>query len=510
MKRKDKEKRINMKKRFRLVLSLLVLCLLFSLTGCGKSETNTTNKTLLVGTNAEFPPFEYINNDGKEDGFDIALIKAIGKEMGYDVTIKNMEFKSLIASITTGGLDASIAGMTITEDRKQSVDFSDAYYTATQYIIVPIDSKITSLADLNGKDIAVQEGTTGDFLASPADDNDVITDASTNVKRFKKGTDAVLELKNGGVDAVVIDANPAQEFVKANKESLKYVVEDTSTEEYAIAVKKGNSVLLADLNEGLSRIKANGTFDQLVASYINGTSTTDATTSTNPFVKFVDKLDRVFVQTNGYIRLLNGLGITISISLLAVLLGVGLGFILALMKLTEIITGKKTVLSRIANIYIDIIRGTPSMVQLLIMYMVIFHNNFGFVAAVLTFGINSSAYVAEIIRAGILAVDNGQMEGGRSLGFSYGETMRYIVMPQAIKNILPALGNEFITLIKETAIVGYIAIQDLTKASDFIISRTYEAFYPLIAIAIIYYILIKILTKLLNLFERRLRKGDIH
>jgi len=510
MKQKEKEKRINMKKRFRLVLSLLVLCLLFSLTGCGKSESTTTNKTLLVGTNAEFPPFEYINNDGVEDGFDIALIKAIGKEMGYDVTIKNMEFKSLIASITTGGLDASIAGMTITEDRKQSVDFSDAYYTATQYIIVPIDSSITNLADLNGKDIAVQEGTTGDFLATPADDNDVITDSTTNVKRFKKGTDAVLELKNGGVDAVVIDANPAQEFVKANKESLKYIVEDTSTEEYAIAVKQGNTALLADLNEGLARVKANGTFDQLVATYINGTSTTDATTSTNPFVKFVDKLDRVFVQTNGYIRLLNGLGITISISLLAVLLGVVLGFVLALMKLSEIIVGKKTILSRIANIYIDIIRGTPSMVQLLIMYMVVFHNRFGFVAAVLTFGLNSSAYVAEIIRAGILAVDNGQMEGGRSLGFSYNETMRYIVMPQAIKNILPALGNEFITLIKETAIVGYIAIQDLTKASDFIISRTYEAFYPLIAIAIIYYILIKILTKLLNLFERRLRKGDIH
>lgn len=499
-----------MKKRFRLVLSLLVLCLLFSLTGCGKSESTTGNKKLLIGTNAEFPPFEYINNDGVEDGFDIALIKAIGKEMGYDVEIKNMEFKSLIASISTGGLDGAIAGMTVTDERKQSVDFSDAYYTATQYIIVAKDSKITKLADLNGKSIAVQEGTTGDFLSTPGEDNEVITDESTNVKRFKKGTDAVLELKNNSVDAVVIDANPAQEFVKANKDTLKCLVEDTSTEEYAIAVKKGNTELLKDLNEGMARVKKNGTFDKLVETYINGTMTTDATTSNNPFVKFTDTLDRVFVQTNGYMRLLNGLGITIAISFLAVLLGIALGFIFALMKLTEIKNGKKTILSRIANIYIDIIRGTPSMVQLLIMYMVIFNSKFGFVAAVLTFGINSSAYVAEIIRAGILAVDNGQMEGGRSLGFSYGETMRYIVLPQAIKNILPALGNEFITLIKETAIVGYIAIQDLTKASDFIISRTFNTFYPLIAIALIYYILIKILTKFLSMFERRLRKGDIH
>lgn len=497
-----------MKKRVRLVLSLLVLCMLFSLTGCGKTES--TNKTLLVGTNAEFPPFEYIDNDGNPDGFDIALIKAIGEEMGYDVTIKNMEFKSLIASITTGGLDASIAGMTVTEDRKQNVDFSDAYYTATQYIVLPINSTITSLAELDGKRIAVQEGTTGDFLVTPGEDNETITDESTTIKRFKKGSDAIMELKNNGVDAVVIDANPAQEYIKANKSSLKGIVEDTSTEEYAIAVQKGNSELLADLNEGLARVKANGTFDKILATYIKDAGSDEVAVSNNPFTRFVDKLDTVFIKTNGYNLLLKGLGTTIFISLMAVLLGIVLGFVFALMKLTEVKAGKKTILSRIANIYIDIIRGTPSMVQLLIMYMVVFHNQFGIVAAILTFGMNSGAYVAEIIRAGIMAVDNGQMEGGRSLGFSYGETMRYIVIPQAIKNILPALGNEFITLIKETAIVGYVAIQDLTKAADFIISRTYETFYPLIAIAIIYYILIKILTKLLNIIERRLRKGDIH
>lgn len=133
----------------------------------------------------------------------------------------------------------------------------------------------------------------------------------------------------------------------------------------------------------------------------------------------------------------------------------------------------------------------------------------GMVAGIVTFGINSSAYVAEIIRAGIMAVDNGQMEAGRSLGLSYTETMRYIILPQAVKNILPALGNEFIVLIKETAILGYVAIQDLTKASDFIVSRTYIMFVPLIGCALIYYVLVKILTIGLNAFERRLRQSDI-
>ena len=163
----------------------------------------------------------------------------------------------------------------------------------------------------------------------------------------------------------------------------------------------------------------------------------------------------------------------------------------------------------IANIYIDIIRGTPTVVQLLIIYFLVFQTQMGMVAGIVTFGINSSAYVAEIIRAGIMAVDNGQMEAGRSLGLSYTETMKDIILPQAVKNILPALGNEFIVLIKETAILGYVAIQDLTKASDFIVSRTYIMFVPLIGCALIYYVLVKILTIALNAFERRLRQSDI-
>ncbi len=497
-----------MNKKIRVIMSLLLITLIFSLCGCQKSDSGT-NKTLTIGTNPEFPPFEYIDENGEIAGFDIAVIKAIGEEMGYTVNIKSMEFKSLIASISTGGIDAAIAGMTVTDERKQSVNFSDSYYTATQYIVVPIGSSIKSLADLNGKSIAVQEGTTGDILATPAEDNSIITDSSTTVKRFKKGTDAIVELKNNGVDAVVIDANPAKEYVNANQSSLTYIVDDSSTEEYAIAVSKGNASLLNDLNMGLEKIKANGTFDRLVEEYINNSTTASVEDSGNFFVNLANKFNYIFIKTKGYQLLLKGLWVTIYLSILAVLIGITLGFIIALMKLSAVKKGKKTVSSVIASIYIDIIRGTPSMVQLLIMYMIVFKSNFGIVAAVLTFGINSSAYVAENIRAGIMAVDKGQMEGGRSLGLSYGQTMRYIIIPQAIKNILPALGNEFITLIKETAIVGYVAIQDLTKAADFIISRTYDTFMPLIAIAIIYYILIKILSMLLSKFERRLRSSDL-
>lgn len=470
------------------------------------------DKTLTVGTNAEFPPFEYINDNGEVDGFDVALIKAIGEKMGYTVEFVNMEFKSLVGSIQTGGIDASIAGMTVTEERKASVDFTDFYYEAVQYLVLPKDSSITQLADLNGMKIAVQEGTTGDILATPGEDNTVITNEDTVIKRFKKGTDAILELKNGGVDAVVIDANPAQQFVNANKDSLKYIPDDSSVEHYAIAVSKDSPEILADLNEGLHAIKEDGTYDRLVDRYITQNDTVAASSDdedSNIFTSFVAKCKRVFIDTNGYRLLLNGLKTTLILAISAVALGIALGFAVALLKLGEIRKGRPTIASRIAGIYIDILRGTPVIVQLMIIYMVIFRNKMGIIAAIVTFGINSSAYVAEIIRAGIMAVDHGQMEGGRSLGFSYGQTMRYIIVPQAVKNILPALCNEFIALLKETSVVGYVAIQDLTKASDFIISRTYETFLPLLAIAIIYYIIVKVLSLLFGVLERRLRQSDI-
>ena len=205
---------------------------------------------------------------------------------------------------------------------------------------------------------------------------------------------------------------------------------------------------------------------------------------------------------------LDGLKMTLRVSLLAIILGVALGTILALMRMTAERRGKSTLLSKIAYVYIDIIRGTPTVTQLLIMYFVVLKGVDGLIVGTVTFGLNSAAYVAEIIRAGILAVDHGQMEGGRSLGLSYGQTMKDIILPQAVKNILPALGNEFIVLIKETAILGYVSIVDLTKVADFVTSRTYEAFAPLIGTAIIYYLVVKVLTLVLGAVERRLRQSD--
>ena len=222
----------------------------------------------------------------------------------------------------------------------------------------------------------------------------------------------------------------------------------------------------------------------------------------------LDSYYRAFIAEQRYLMYLDGLKMTLLVSLLAIILGVALGTILALMRMTAERRGKSTLLSKIAYVYIDIIRGTPTVTQLLIMYFVVLKGVDGLIVGTVTFGLNSAAYVAEIIRAGILAVDHGQMEGGRSLGLSYGQTMKDIILPQAVKNILPALGNEFIVLIKETAILGYVSIVDLTKVADFVTSRTYEAFAPLIGTAIIYYLVVKALTLVLGAVERRLRQSD--
>lgn len=217
-----------------------------------------------------------------------------------------------------------------------------------------------------------------------------------------------------------------------------------------------------------------------------------------------------FIKDDRYMYLVKGLGNTLLITFFAVILGIILGLVVAIIRSTHDKTGKCKILNKLAGFYLMVIRGTPMMVQLLIMCYVVFgsYRMNKIVVAVLAFGINSGAYVAEIIRSGIMSIDKGQMEAGRSLGFSYTQTMWYIIMPQAFKNVLPALANEFIVLLKETSVCGYIGLMDLTRGGDIIRSRTYEAFLPLFAVAGIYLIMVVGLTYMVGKLERRLRTSE--
>lgn len=218
-----------------------------------------------------------------------------------------------------------------------------------------------------------------------------------------------------------------------------------------------------------------------------------------------DMFYKCFIREDRYKLLLSGISVTIKVSLLAIVIGILIGMLIAMCNLS-----KKKPVRFIGGLYTDIIRGTPSVTQLMIIYFVIFASVQldKWIIAAIAFGVNSGAYVSEIIRAGILSIDRGQTEAGRSLGLSAFQTMSRIVIPQAVKNIFPALCNEFIVLIKETAIVGYVGLMDIQKAGDFIKSATFIAFMPLIGTAVIYYVLIKILTLALRQVEIRLRRAD--
>ena len=229
---------------------------------------------------------------------------------------------------------------------------------------------------------------------------------------------------------------------------------------------------------------------------------------------------KTFITDDRWVQLLNGLLATLEITFFAVIIGVAIGFLIAIVRSTYDmnLSGKKCrtlsdyilkAVNFICNIYITVIRGTPVVIQLMIMYFIVFASSRdGIIAAIISFGINSGAYVAEIVRSGIMSIDKGQFEASRSLGFDYKSTMIHVIIPQAFKNILPALGNEFIVLVKETSVAGYVAIQDLTYVGNLIRSRTYEAFFPLIAVALIYLVIVLILTFLLKKLERRLRSSD--
>ena len=249
-----------MKKLLMVVMSLVLSAGM--LAGCGSKGSVSQKDTLVVGTNAEFPPFEYVNDNGEPDGFDMALIKAVGERMGKKVEIQNMEFDSLVSSIGSK-IDLAIAGMTVTEEREKTVTFSNSYYTAVQYVILSKDSAISSYNDLQGTKIGVQMGTTGDFDASDV--------PGSTVSRYNKGVDAVNDLLNGRLDCVIIDKNPAETFVSMHSDELVAVDGaqfDFEEEAYAIAMPKGDNELASAVNEALDALKADGTYDKLVSEYI--------------------------------------------------------------------------------------------------------------------------------------------------------------------------------------------------------------------------------------------------
>ena len=475
------------------VLVLAVFC------GCGRES----RPKFIMVTNAAFPPYEYITGN-KIDGIDPAIVGKVADALGYDLTIQDMSFDSLIAAVQSGKAHIAAAGITVTQERKKQVLFTDPYVISRQMIIVKKDSPIKTAEDLKGKRIGVQHGTTGDFY---------VAKNIGEPERFSNGPLVVAALVADKLDAAVVDSEPAEVFVRQHT-SLHILPEPLTFEEYAFAIGKHNADLLKKINFVLAQLKSNGELTEIIRHYRQLHETSAVDNAVVAGEKFLDNVKQSFylnfIKDQRYMYLVRGFRITLLVTACAVLLGVLIGFAVAVVRCAAEQTGRLKCMDWLCRIYLTVIRGTPVVVQLLIIYFVIFgsvHVDKTLVAIV-AFGINSGAYVAEIIRGGIMSIDRGQLEAGRSLGLSYRQTMRFVILPQAFKNVLPALGNEFIVLLKETSVAGYIALQDLTKAGDIIRSQTYDAFLPLIAVALIYLIVVMFLSWLLGRLEKRLKKNE--
>ena len=471
-------------RRYRNFLRLCCFLIITVLiTGCMRKE----QEELTLVTEAGFAPYEYYSN-GEIVGVDIEIAQKIAKNLGKKLVIKDVAFDSIINEVKTKKSDIGAAGISYTEERAREVAFTDNYSVSKQVIIVNKNSYITSKENLVGK-VAVQLGTTADTYLTKS--------TGITLVREKKFLAAIQDLKDGKVNAVVMDELPAKKLITSD---MKILSEPLVTDSYGMVVAKENTELLESCNKVIKQMKESGEIDKILLKHMGQSDEIEEKTSV------FDRFYQSVIYDNRYQYILEGLKNTLIIAVGAVILGILLGTLLAFIRHYHDETGYIKVFNAISKAYIHIIRGTPSILQLMIIYYVIFKNvSISIVlVGILAFGINSAAYVAEIIRAGLNSVDKGQIEAGYALSLNYRQVMMKIVFPQAIRNILPALGNEFITLVKETSVGAYIGIVELTKASDIIASRTYDYFFPLILIAVIYFAITFSLSKLISIMEKRL------
>ncbi|HDG8297044.1 TPA: ABC transporter permease subunit [Staphylococcus aureus] len=480
--------------RFILVLGLLISSAMVYINPTAHAEQDQTwekikeRGELRVGLSADYAPMEFehtVNGKTEYAGVDIDLAKKIAKDNNLKLKIVNMSFDSLLGALKTGKIDIIISGMTSTPERKKQVDFSDSYMMTKNIMLVKKDkvNEYKDIKDFNNKKVGAQKGTEQEKIAQTEIENASITSLS-------RLPDVILALKSGKVEGAVVEKPVAEAYLKKNPKlgisNVKFNEEEKDT---VIAVPKDSPKLLSQINKTIKEVKDKGLIDKYM---------TNAANAMNDDSGFISKYGSFFLK---------GIKITILISLIGVALGSILGAFVALMKLSKI-----KIISWIASIYIEILRGTPMLVQVFIVF-------FGITAALgldisalvcgtIALVINSSAYIAEIIRAGINAVDKGQMEAARSLGLNYRQTMKSVIMPQAIKNILPALGNEFVTLIKESSIVSTIGVGEIMFNAQVVQGISFDPFTPLIVAAALYFVLTFVLTRIMNMIEGRLNASD--
>ena len=454
-------------------------------------------KKYKISSDSSFAPFVFQNDQSKYTGIDMELIKAIAKDQGFTLEISNPGFDAAVSDVQNGNADGMIAGMTITDARKATFDFSDPYYTTNSILAVQESSKISSYEDLKGKTVGVKNGTASQtFLEENK------SKYGYKIKTFSDGASMYDSLNSGSV-AAIMDDEPVIKYAIKQGRKFKTPIEGTPSGQIAFAVQKdSNPELIEMFNNGLANLKESGEYQKILDKYLSSDS--DETTESTS----VDETTIWGLLQNNYKQLLSGLGVTIALALLSFAIAMVIGIIFGMFSVSPYKWLRWT-----AEIFVDVIRGIPLMILAAFIFWGIpnlIESMTGhqspindFLAGTIALSLNAAAYIAEIVRGGIQAVPAGQMEASRSLGISYSKTMRKIILPQATKLMLPNFVNQFVIALKDTTIVSAIGLVELFQTGKIIIARNYQSFKMYAILTVFYLVIITLLTRFAKQLEKR-------
>ncbi|MFJ4253729.1 amino acid ABC transporter substrate-binding protein/permease [Microbacterium sp. NPDC090003] len=443
-------------------------------------------ETYVIGTDTTFAPFEFTNSDGELVGIDMDLLRAIAEDQGFEVEIRQLGFDAALQALQSNQVDAVMAGMSITEERQQTFDFSDPYFTSGIQLGVLESSDIDSLDDLDGKTVAVKTGTQGQTFAEDNQD-----EYGFRITPYSDTTDMVDAVKANQAVGYFEDF-PVLAYGIQQGSGFRLVGEPELGGEYGFAVNKGmNPELIEKFNAGLANLQESGEYDEIVDTYLSAGEASAQPT------------DIISVAMKYWPALMSGLWLTILATLVALVAAFVLGIVFGFGRISKFLPFRW-----LATAYVFVFRGTPILVQAFFVFFAIPQLFPGlqfnpFVAGAITLSLNTGAYMTEIIRGGIQAVDPGQNEASRSLGLGHWKTMQKVVLPQAFRIMIPSFVNQGIITLKDTSLISVIGLAELTFQSRQIIASTYLSAQVLTIVAIIYFVVITLLTLLANRLERK-------
>jgi len=477
-------------------LALFTISLLiFMLTGMtgwagGAAAEPNSGKTYVIGTDITFAPFEFQDVNGKFVGIDMDLMEAIARDQNFNYEVKPLGFNAAVQALEAKQVDGVIAGMSITDERKQKFELSEPYFQSGVVMAVGKNNdNVKSYEDLKGKKVAVKTGTEGYRFAES-----IASKYSFTIVPFDDSAQMYEDVKTGN-SVACFDDYPVLAYGVNQNNGLKIVTEKEEGGSYGFAVNKGmNQELMAKFNAGLANLQANGEYDQILAKYLGDSTSQPVQQSRGELI--LESLPALF----------KGLGKTLLYTIVSLFIALIFGLIFGFMKV-----GQNRFLRGVATVFVDVFRGIPLIVLAFFIYFGI-PQAFGFtmplfLAAILTLSLNTGAYVTEIIRGGIQSIDRGQMEAARSLGLPYRKSMMKIIIPQAIRIMIPSLINQMVITLKDTSILSAIGLVELTQSGKIIIARTFASFDIWLVVAIMYLVVITVLTKLSGYLERRARRG---